>query len=104
MRIGRDPDCDIFIDDKVVSLDHALIESVDKKSKKKETEYYLEDLDSTNHTYLNGKKIKRKKLKNNDLIRIGWSTFRFIDDNGSEKDKTLKIKKSWIPGVYYTKE
>lgn len=102
--IGRDPDCDIFIDDKVVSMEHALIETVEDEKKGKTRIHYIKDLGSTNHTYVNGKKIRRRKLKHNDKIRIGWTYFKFIIEKDRKPEKTLKIHKSWIPGVYYTKE
>lgn len=104
MVIGRDPDCDIFIDDKTVSLEHAVVEYLEAADKKAGGQYHIRDMKSTNSTFVNDKEVHRKKLKNNDMIRIGWSTFKFIDEGGGLADKTLKIHKSWIPGVYYTKE
>jgi pSer/pThr/pTyr-binding forkhead associated (FHA) protein len=104
LRIGRHPDNDIYIDDKVVSVEHAVIEVVEDPDQKRTKEYYIKDLGSTNGTYVNGKKITRKKLDNNDLMRIGLITFKLIDEDELEPDETLKIRKSWIPGVYYTKE
>jgi hypothetical protein len=38
------------------------------------------------------------------LIRIGWNNFKFIDEAQADPNQTAKIKKSWIPGVYYTEE
>lgn len=104
IKIGRDPDSDIFIDDKVVSMEHAIIEVVDPTDRKGKREYYIKDLGSTNNTFVNEKAITRQKLTNEDLIRVGWTTFKFIEDTGGKGDKTLRIHKSWIPGVYYTKE
>jgi pSer/pThr/pTyr-binding forkhead associated (FHA) protein len=62
------------------------------------------DLKSTNSTFVNGEKITRHKLRHNDLIRVGWNTFKFIDEAEGEPNKTAKIRKSWIPGVYYTED
>ncbi len=104
LRIGRHPDNDIYVDDKVVSMEHAVIEVVEDPKRKGSKEYYIKDLDSTNSTYVNGKRIRRKKLNNNDLVRVGVSTFKFVDEDELEHDETVKIRKSWIPGVYYTKE
>ena len=101
IRIGRREDNDICIDDKVVSTEHAVIETVDDKP---QSAYYIRDLESTNKTYVNGEPISRVLLKNDDMIRIGWVTFRFVDKIDENLQKTLKIHKSWIPGVYYTKE
>lgn len=104
LRIGRDPHNDVVIDDKVVSLEHAIIEIEDDPDKKDIKKYYIKDLESTNGTHVNGKTISRQRLNNNDVIRVGWNTFKFIDKGERKPEKTLKIHKSWIPRVYYTKE
>ena len=103
-RIGRDPDSDIFIDDGVVSSDHAVIELMESSDPKKTSEYIIKDLGSTNKTYVNGETITSKTLEHEDLIRIGWNNFKFIDETKKDPNKTAKIHKSWIPGVYYTKD
>ena len=104
LRIGRDPDSDIFIDNTVVSTEHAVIEVKESPKSGGAPEYYIEDLKSTNSTYVNDKKITRHKLQHNDMIRVGWNNFRFLDEGEGDPDKTSKIRKSWIPGVYYTEE
>lgn len=104
LRIGRDPDCDIFLDNAVVSSEHAVIKTEDNPESGDKPEFYIEDLKSTNHTFVNGEKVSRHKLKHNDMIRIGWNTFKFIDESRQDPNKTAKIRKSWIPGVYYTEE
>lgn len=104
LRIGRDPDSDIFIDNTVVSSAHAVIEVTKDPQSEKGPEYYIEDLKSTNSTFVNDEKITRHKLKHNDMIRIGWNHFKFLDEPQGDPDKTSKIRKSWIPGVYYTEE
>ena len=102
--IGRKGDADIFLDDKMVSHEHAKIVRVDKPEKEGGVEYFIEDLDSTNHTFVNGEKITRVFLAHEDSIRIGKHIFKFIDETAVQEDKTTKLHKSWIPGVYYTKE
>jgi len=67
-------------------------------------EYYLQDLDSTNHTYVNGDRIRLFKLKNGDVIQIGRSNFKFVDELNGNVDETSKLYKTWIPGVYITKD
>lgn len=104
ISIGRDPGSDIVIDDKVVSMAHAEIEVIEGADPNEGKSYFIKDLDSTNSTFVNDRKIKRHQLANEDLIRVGWTTFKFMDVVGRKSDKTLKIHKSWIPGVYYTKE
>ena len=104
LRIGRDPASDIFIDNEVVSTGHAVIEVKDSTESGGAPEYFIEDLKSTNSTFVNGEKITRCKLQHNDMIRVGWNNFKFLDEAEGDPDKTSKIRKSWIPGVYYTEE
>ena len=104
LRIGRDPDSDIFIDNAVVSTAHAVIEAKDHPKSDGTPEYYIKDLNSTNSTFVNDQKITRHKLQHNDMIRVGWNNFKFLDEAEGDPDKTSKIRKSWIPGVYYTEE
>ena len=51
MTLGRRPYNDIMVDNLAVSGEHAAIQAIG-------TEFYVEDLNSTNGTYINGKKIK----------------------------------------------
>jgi pSer/pThr/pTyr-binding forkhead associated (FHA) protein len=104
LRIGRDPASDIFIDNTVISAEHAVIKTEYIPDAGGGVEFYIEDLNSTNSTFVNGEKITRHKLRHNDMIRVGWNTFKFIDEAEGDPDKTAKIRKSWIPGVYYTKD
>jgi pSer/pThr/pTyr-binding forkhead associated (FHA) protein len=104
LRIGRDPDSDIFIDNTVVSVEHAVIKAEDDPASGGVPEFYIEDLKSTNSTFVNGEKISRHKLRHDDMIRVGWNTFKFIDEAEGDPNQTAKIRKSWIPGVYYTEE
>lgn len=104
LRIGRDPASDIFLDNTVVSFEHAIIEIKPNPKPGGKPECYIEDLKSTNCTFVNSEKITRHKLKHNDRIRVGWNHFKFIDETQEDPNKTAKIRKSWIPGVYYTEE
>jgi len=104
IHIGRKSDADIYIDDKLASQRHARIKmKKDAKAAGGEA-FIIEDLKSTNHTYVNGAKVTRKQLAHEDTIRIGKHVFKFIDETAADADKTTKLHKSWIPGVYYTKE
>src|SRR2546425_9451524 len=62
--IGRKPDNDLVIDNPVVSGHHALIVS-------EEGVFFIEDLGSTNGTFVNDAKIQKEKLKNSDCIIVG---------------------------------
>lgn len=101
LAFGRTSENQVQIDDLAVSTEHAkiTIESVDGKPV-----FILHDLNSTNGTFINELKITRQQLHHNDSIRVGWNAFIFIDENEQDPEKTSEIKKSWIPGVYYTKD
>lgn len=104
IRIGRKIGSDIFLEDKLASQQHAKIEVLPDPDTKGRITFYIEDLQSTNHTFVNGEKISRKALAHEDIIRIGKHVFKFIEEGAMEGDRTTKLHKSWIPGVFYTKE
>jgi pSer/pThr/pTyr-binding forkhead associated (FHA) protein len=104
ISIGRKIDADIYIDDKLVSQNHAKIDMTSPPDGKDGADYYIEDLGSTNQTFVNNEAVTRKKLVHEDIIRIGKHAFKFIEETAALGDKTTKLHKSWIPGVYYTKE
>lgn len=80
--IGRANDCDIQIDDQSVSSKHARLVVEADPYLDGVSGIYLEDLRSTNGTELNGKRVAREKLTDQDMIKIGFNQFRFV---GSEK-------------------
>jgi len=86
--IGRLPDNDIRIDNAAVSGHHALVINILNDS-------FLEDLNSTNGTYVNGKIIKKHALQDDDVITVGHHTLRFVDGEGDqpadEFEKTMVI-------------
>lgn len=101
LTFGRTGDNQVQIDDLAVSSKHAQI--ICETDDKNQNRYFLEDLGSTNGSFVNEKKIKKQRLHHKDTLRIGWNMFTFIDENEIDLEKTSRIKKSWIPGVYYTK-
>jgi len=100
LTFGRTIDNHIQIDDLAVSSAHAHI--ICKPGKDKDS-FYLVDLDSTNGSFINGKKISKQQLHHKDDLRIGWNIFTFIDEKEVDLEKTSEIKKSWIPGIYFSK-
>src|SRR5512137_896647 len=86
--IGRLPDNDIRIDNAAVSGHHALIINILNDS-------FLEDLNSTNGTYVNGKIIKKHALQHGDVITVGHHALRFVDSETEESqdefEKTMVI-------------
>lgn len=101
LTFGRTTDNQVQIDDLAVSNEHARI--IFETSSEAKDVYFLEDLGSTNGSFINEEKIKKQQLHHKDNIRIGWNVFTFIDENEVDFEKTSEIKKSWIPGVYYSK-
>ena len=105
VTVGRHQDNDICIDDSLVSKTHLKIDVLESEQDPGIIEYYIEDLGSTNQTFVNNRKITRKKLRNNDVIRIGVTILVFIEYEESESmDSTAIIKKTWIPGVYIARK
>ena len=87
--IGRLPDNDIRIDNAAVSGHHSLIINILNDS-------FLEDLNSTNGTYVNGKLIKKHALQHGDVITVGHHQLRFVEDDEQqdEFEKTMVIQPS----------
>jgi len=103
LKFGRSSSNQVQIDDLAVSSKHAQI--VVKEGEEGQDAFYLQDLNSTNGTFLNEEFVEQdQQLHHNDNIRIGWNNFIFIDENELDLEKTSEIKKSWIPGVYYTND
>jgi hypothetical protein len=69
--VGRDEECRISIPISNVSRRHARIFCQGE-------EHIVEDLESTNGTYVNGVKVTRCILRNNDHIRIGDTRIQYI--------------------------
>lgn len=67
--IGRRNTNDLIISDKAVSGNHCELTFVDGK-------VYIEDMNSTNGTFIDGERISRKELKNGDIIILGKMSFK----------------------------
>ena len=83
LLIGRSGDAQIHIDDATVSGKHAVVEGVKSKTVDSAFDYFIQDLGSTNGTHVGGKKVRREKLLNGDVIKIGWNTFQFVAEEAS---------------------
>ena len=90
--IGRLPDNDVRIDNPAVSGHHSLIINILNDS-------FLEDLNSTNGTYVNGKLIKKHALQHGDVVTVGHHQLRFVEDDEQqdEFEKTMVIQPSARP-------
>jgi len=95
--VGRLPDNDVRIDNPAVSGHHSLIINILNDS-------FLEDLNSTNGTYVNGKLIKKHALQNSDVITIGHHQLRFSDEQANETEQDEFEKTMVIPAAQQNAE
>jgi len=82
MTLGRRPYNDIVVDNLAVSGEHAALQVIGR-------DYFIEDLNSTNGTYINEQKVKRQILKNGDTIEIGKYAIRYVQDGASAMTAAL---------------
>jgi hypothetical protein len=92
MTIGRKPHNEIVIDNLAVSGEHAALVTILNDS-------FLEDLDSTNGTMVNGASIKKHFLQNNDVIEIGKYKLKYLNDQkcqstAADFEKTMVFRAS----------
>lgn len=80
MIVGRDPECDICIEDRSVSRHHLRITGVPG-------EIFVEDMESANGTFVNSEPVSKKQIKHQDLIQIGNVMMVFSDPDSSPADK-----------------
>lgn len=90
MTIGRKPHNDIQIDNLAISGEHAAIMTILDDS-------FLEDLNSTNGTIVNGQQIKKHFLQNNDVIELGKYKLKFLcekplPEDGPDFEKTMIVR------------
>ncbi|MDR0716784.1 MAG: FHA domain-containing protein [Azoarcus sp.] len=74
--IGRKPHNDIQIDNLSISGQHATITRI-------LSDTFLEDLNSTNGTYVNGQPVKKHVLRNNDVIELGKYRIKYLADSST---------------------
>jgi len=91
MTIGRKPDNDIQIDNLAVSGKHALVITILDDS-------FLEDLGSTNGTYVNGKLIKKHALRDGDVVGIGKHELKYINEHATADDEEFEKTMIIRPG------
>ena len=95
--LGRKPHNDIPVDNLAVSGEHAAIITILNDS-------FIEDLNSTNGTLVNGKPIKKHFLQNNDVIEIGKHRLKYFNDapvasSSGDFEKTMIIRKPAAGGA-----
>ncbi|GAB1388445.1 MAG: hypothetical protein AMXMBFR78_19360 [Rubrivivax sp.] len=83
--LGRRPYNDIVIDNLAVSGEHAVLQMVG-------ADVFIEDLNSTNGTYINGKAIKKQLLTHNDTVEVGKYKIKYLVDEGGDYEKTMLMR------------
>lgn len=82
--LGRRPYNDIVIDNLAVSGEHAVLQMSG-------ADVFIEDLNSTNGTYVNGKAVKKQQLQGGDTVEIGKYKIKFVHEAGESYEKTMVI-------------
>ena len=85
ITLGRRPYNDIVIDNLAVSGEHSVLLAVGD-------DLFVEDLNSTNGTYINGKAIKKQLLAHNDTIEIGKYRIKYFADEVNDYEKTMILR------------
>jgi len=88
--LGRRPYNDIVIDNLAVSGEHAVLQMVGQ-------DVFIEDLNSTNGTYINGKAVKKQLLAHNDTVEIGKYKIKYLVEEGGDYEKTMIMKPGTTP-------
>jgi hypothetical protein len=83
--LGRRPYNDIVIDNLAVSGEHAVLQMVGQ-------DVFIEDLNSTNGTYINGKAVKKQLLAHNDTVEIGKYKIKDLVEEGGDFEKTMMMR------------
>ncbi|WP_303783781.1 FHA domain-containing protein [Azovibrio restrictus] len=93
ITIGRKPHNDIQIDNLAISGEHAAVVTILNDS-------FLEDLNSTNGTLVNGQPIKKHFLRHNDVIELGKYKLKYLNDTAApvadDYQKTMVIRPGGI--------
>src|SRR5204862_3439406 len=91
--LGRRPYNDIVIDNLAVSGEHAVLQMVG-------ADVFIEDLNSTNGTYINGKAVKKQLLTHNDTVEIGKYKIKYLVEDGTDYEKTMIMKPGTLPSAH----
>ena len=88
--IGRKAHNDIPIDNLAISGEHAVVVTILNDS-------FLEDLNSTNGTFVNGQQVKKHFLQNNDVIELGKYRLKYVNDaalqsSQADFEKTMVLR------------
>lgn len=85
LSIGRKHENDIQLNDLTVSGRHALISRVGEK-------VFIEDLNSTNGTLVNGNYVSKMALQHGNVVQVGHHLFTFFNEDKDTYEPTMFIK------------
>jgi len=83
--LGRRPYNDIVIDNLAISGEHAVLHMIG-------SDVYLEDLNSTNGTYVNARAIKKQALEHNDVIEVGKYKIRYLATSAAASEHAMPVR------------
>ncbi|MFA7281476.1 MAG: FHA domain-containing protein [Sterolibacterium sp.] len=89
MTLGRKPHNDIQIDNLAISGEHAAIVTILNDS-------FLEDLNSTNGTLVNGQPVKKHFLKNGDVVELGKYKLKYIAEQAAHVTDAADFEKTMV--------
>jgi pSer/pThr/pTyr-binding forkhead associated (FHA) protein len=90
--LGRRPYNDVVIDNLAISGEHAVFQMAGN-------DVFIEDLNSTNGTYVNGKAAKKQQLHNGDTVEVGKYKIKYVNEAaGDGFEKTMLVKSA--PGGF----
>ena len=89
--LGRRPYNDVVIDNLAISGEHAVFQMTGN-------DVFIEDLNSTNGTYVNGKAAKKQLLANGDTVEVGKYKIKFVNEAGGDGfEKTMMVRPGMVP-------
>ncbi len=103
-RLGRGEENDVVIEDDLISREHAVIERLDVVGADDSARYMVRDVGSTNGVFVNHEQVKERLLNEGDVLRLGQTFFQFSLHVAGRPGSTRVIRKTIIPGVFYTTE
>ena len=92
MTIGRRPSNDIQIDNLAISGEHAAVVTILNDS-------FLEDMNSTNGTLVNGQPIKKHFLKNGDVVELGKYKLKYLTETAQTTNPNYEKTMLLRPGM-----
>lgn len=95
--IGRRPQNDIQIDNLAISGEHAVLAMIGNDA-------FIEDINSTNGTFVNGRQVKKQLLQNGDTIELGKYSLKYVSEAaqpapGADFEKTMILRPGAMPHV-----